>query len=496
MWSPISLVIVRDDRRQLRAAPGRPRPGGRAAAGRATARGCSRAHDLVDDLGQLGLEDGDDVLGDLVGLELLVELRAACRAWRSPCRRRSSPSWPRGRARCPASRCRPAGCRGPPGSCAAARVASSRRPGTWTPWNRTGREQHDQARPVDQPADDRGEDGDRREREPVEVGEPPWPPPSVRLTTTRPVTHPVHARLPRGVTRCRRWGRCCPDARRAGARRRLRALLRRCAACCCRSGASSGFGEDKAGRGGLPPPRPPTTTAGSTTALRERGWSGCAVFDCFGAGQHVSQVTYGGTSWREQDHLGEMAAVLSVMRQLHEMLAHLARGAAPYAGARGARRAWDRWSSCSHLADPDDAARPLDLDEVRSPGQPRARGGHRPGARATARTDAGGGPRGRRPARPRLWRGRRPARRAAARRRPARRRPRRGPTCWAPTSATPTSAGRGWPTRGSSPSHSSTALAATPRTDPARVTARCGPLDPGYVPGPVGPPIAPGPGGP
>jgi uncharacterized protein YjbI with pentapeptide repeats len=57
--------------------------------------------------------------------------------------------------------------------------------------------------------------------------------------------------------------------------------------------------------------------------LRETGWTGCATFDCFGAGQQVSQVTYGGQSWRVNDNLGEMAAVLSVMRQLHEMLAHV-----------------------------------------------------------------------------------------------------------------------------------------------------------------------------
>jgi len=57
--------------------------------------------------------------------------------------------------------------------------------------------------------------------------------------------------------------------------------------------------------------------------LREDGWPGCAAFDCFGAGQHVSQVTYGGVSWRSHEDLGEMAAVLSVVRQLHEMLAHL-----------------------------------------------------------------------------------------------------------------------------------------------------------------------------
>ncbi len=57
--------------------------------------------------------------------------------------------------------------------------------------------------------------------------------------------------------------------------------------------------------------------------LTERGWSGCVAFDCFGAGQQVSQVTYAGVSWREHDNLGEMAAVLSVMRLLHEMLALL-----------------------------------------------------------------------------------------------------------------------------------------------------------------------------
>lgn len=57
--------------------------------------------------------------------------------------------------------------------------------------------------------------------------------------------------------------------------------------------------------------------------LVEKGWSGCVAFDCFGAGQQVAQVTYGGVSWREGGNLGEMAAVLSVMRQLHEMLALL-----------------------------------------------------------------------------------------------------------------------------------------------------------------------------
>jgi hypothetical protein len=48
------------------------------------------------------------------------------------------------------------------------------------------------------------------------------------------------------------------------------------------------------------------------------------VFDCFGAGQQVVQVTYAGRSWRDADvDRGEMAAVFTVVRLLHEMLAHL-----------------------------------------------------------------------------------------------------------------------------------------------------------------------------
>jgi hypothetical protein len=58
--------------------------------------------------------------------------------------------------------------------------------------------------------------------------------------------------------------------------------------------------------------------------LLEGGWRGCVTFDCFGAGQQVSQVTFGGVSWREAPATAPMMyAVLPVMRQLHEMLAHL-----------------------------------------------------------------------------------------------------------------------------------------------------------------------------
>ncbi|MFI7469098.1 pentapeptide repeat-containing protein [Nonomuraea sp. NPDC049646] len=59
--------------------------------------------------------------------------------------------------------------------------------------------------------------------------------------------------------------------------------------------------------------------------LRERGFPGCTVFDCFGAGQKVSQVTFEGRDWRAAPETsGQMFAVFPVMRQLHELLWYLA----------------------------------------------------------------------------------------------------------------------------------------------------------------------------
>ncbi|MBM7785463.1 pentapeptide repeat-containing protein [Tenggerimyces flavus] len=58
--------------------------------------------------------------------------------------------------------------------------------------------------------------------------------------------------------------------------------------------------------------------------LREKGLAGCTVYDCFGAGQRVSQATFGGTSWRDDPAVaGRMFAVFPVVRQLHELLWYL-----------------------------------------------------------------------------------------------------------------------------------------------------------------------------
>jgi hypothetical protein len=55
--------------------------------------------------------------------------------------------------------------------------------------------------------------------------------------------------------------------------------------------------------------------------LREQGMGGCTAYECFGAGQHVTQVVYAGASWRTQSDGGaEMFEVFAVVQRLHEML--------------------------------------------------------------------------------------------------------------------------------------------------------------------------------
>ncbi|MER5948761.1 pentapeptide repeat-containing protein [Streptomyces sp. NPDC001904] len=58
--------------------------------------------------------------------------------------------------------------------------------------------------------------------------------------------------------------------------------------------------------------------------LRDEGYRGCTVFDCFGAGQKVSQITFEGVSWRERPQTARtMYEVFPVMRQLQELLRYL-----------------------------------------------------------------------------------------------------------------------------------------------------------------------------
>lgn len=109
-------------------------------------------------------------------------------------------------------------------------------------------------------------------------------------------------------------------------RSELRADCGNCFALCCVAlpfSASADFAVDKdAGR--------PCANlredfrCGIHARLRREGFSGCTVFDCFGAGQKVSRVTFGGRDWRRDPRTARrMFAAFPVMRQLHELMWYL-----------------------------------------------------------------------------------------------------------------------------------------------------------------------------
>jgi hypothetical protein len=109
-------------------------------------------------------------------------------------------------------------------------------------------------------------------------------------------------------------------------RAHLRADCANCAGLCCVApafAASADFAIDKPA--GTPCPNlQDDFRCGIHARLRESGFPGCTVFDCFGAGQHITQVTFGGRSWREAPELAAAQfAVLPVVRQLHEALWYL-----------------------------------------------------------------------------------------------------------------------------------------------------------------------------
>ncbi|MEV6929298.1 pentapeptide repeat-containing protein [Dactylosporangium sp. NPDC051485] len=106
----------------------------------------------------------------------------------------------------------------------------------------------------------------------------------------------------------------------------LRADCSRCFGLCCVAptfARSSDFAIDKPA--GQPCPNlGDTFRCGIHTRLRERGFAGCTVYDCFGAGQHVAQVVYEGRDWRgDPASAPRMFDVFAAVRILHELLWYL-----------------------------------------------------------------------------------------------------------------------------------------------------------------------------
>jgi hypothetical protein len=107
---------------------------------------------------------------------------------------------------------------------------------------------------------------------------------------------------------------------------RLRADCARCCGLCCVApafDADQGFGFDK-----------PAHTACRNLGADHRcaihatlfadGFPACAAFDCFGAGQWVTQQLFAGKSWRTSPDIAvEMFTLYSRYRALHELMALL-----------------------------------------------------------------------------------------------------------------------------------------------------------------------------
>ena len=109
-------------------------------------------------------------------------------------------------------------------------------------------------------------------------------------------------------------------------RDRLRADCTRCFALCCVAlpfARSADFAIDKPA--GVACPNLLTDDrCGIHESLRDRGFRGCTVFDCQGAGQQVAQVTFGGVRPADTTRLH---SVFHVMRVLHELLWYLTESA-------------------------------------------------------------------------------------------------------------------------------------------------------------------------
>jgi len=107
---------------------------------------------------------------------------------------------------------------------------------------------------------------------------------------------------------------------------RLRADCARCCGLCCVGpafDAGQGFGFDK-------PAHTPCAhlredfRCGIHDELWQRGFPACVTFDCYGAGQRVTQQLFGGKSWKSTPSLApRMFDAYRRYRALHELLALL-----------------------------------------------------------------------------------------------------------------------------------------------------------------------------
>lgn len=143
-----------------------------------------------------------------------------------------------------------------------------------------------------------------------------------------------------------------PTAQPVVERTALRADCANCFGLCCVAltlTASADFAINK--QAGTPCPNlADDFRCGIHTRLRPEGFSGCTVYDCFGAGQKVSQETYDGRDWRSDTATAQqMFQVFPVMRQLHELLWYLTEALTLPAAGRLYPDLRDALSATGHL---------------------------------------------------------------------------------------------------------------------------------------------------
>jgi uncharacterized protein YjbI with pentapeptide repeats len=117
-----------------------------------------------------------------------------------------------------------------------------------------------------------------------------------------------------------------PNPKRDISHNSLRADCENCFGLCCVAlpfAASADFAINK--EAGKPCPNLQSDfRCGIHKSLRQQGYKGCTVFDCFGAGQKVSKVTFRGVDWREGPETAKkLFDVFPIMQQLQEMLWYL-----------------------------------------------------------------------------------------------------------------------------------------------------------------------------
>ena len=145
-----------------------------------------------------------------------------------------------------------------------------------------------------------------------------------------------------------------------------------CGACvglCCVAlpfARSADFAIDKPG--GMPCPHLDGADRCTIHArLPQAGFRGCTAFDCLGAGQQVTRVTFGGASWREGPATAAaMFEAFERMRALHELRWYLAEAETRTTQDATARRVADLGARVRrHGRDNAEALSRLDIDAMR-----------------------------------------------------------------------------------------------------------------------------------